>query len=448
MKLTKVSRAAATLGPAVVVLVFGILVHASTQRAERSKARVDATYAVRAQLDDLFSRIIDAEAAQREFLLRGEEELLEPYRRSEQQIARSLDSLRKLVDETQRPRLPELESLVAERLFHLEHGIEVRRKTGAETAQSIVLGSRETAVMHEIRRKIEDLDQVQAKLLMQRQGAELRQARLSRVAVVAGTILAALMALLTNVILTRYATRHERATRDVARTNEQLAAQTRDLAAANAQLQKTAHELEQQTEAFAERSRLATLNAEIGYALTHSSSMEVMLQRATVAVVTRMEAAFARIWTMNEKDQILELQASAGLYTHLDGPHGRVPVGSLKIGNIAAEKKPHLTNNVLDDPRVSDHEWARREGMVAFAGYPLLLDGELLGVMALFSRRELTDADFQALALAAGGVALGIQRRRADVELGRLLAEAQAARAEAERANMAKSEFLAMMSHE
>ncbi|MFN2400019.1 MAG: sensor histidine kinase, partial [Gemmatimonadaceae bacterium] len=47
-----------------------------------------------------------------------------------------------------------------------------------------------------------------------------------------------------------------------------------------------------------------------------------------------------------------------------------------------------------------------------------------------------------------GGVALGIQRRRADVELGRLLAEAQAARAEAERANMAKSEFLAMMSHE
>ena len=29
---------------------------------------------------------------------------------------------------------------------------------------------------------------------------------------------------------------------------------------------------------------------------------------------------------------VLELQASAGIYTHLDGPHARIPVGRLKIG--------------------------------------------------------------------------------------------------------------------
>jgi signal transduction histidine kinase len=39
-------------------------------------------------------------------------------------------------------------------------------------------------------------------------------------------------------------------------------------------------------------------------------------------------------------------------------------------------------------------------------------------------------------------------RVRADAERERLLHEAEAARAEAERANRAKSEFLAVMSHE
>ena len=96
-----------------------------------------------------------------------------------------------------------------------------------------------------------------------------------------------------------------------------------------------------------------------------------MLQRCAEALVDHLHGAFARIWTLNPQEDVLELQASAGLYTHLDGPHSRVPVGKYKIGLIAQERKPHLTNAVVGDPRVSDQEWARREGMVAFAGYPL-----------------------------------------------------------------------------
>ena len=62
----------------------------------------------------------------------------------------------------------------------------------------------------------------------------------------------------------------------------------------------------------------------------------------------------------NPHEDVLELRASAGLYTHLDGPHSRVPVGKYKIGLIAQERKPHLTNAVVGDPRVGDQEWARR----------------------------------------------------------------------------------------
>ena len=80
----------------------------------------------------------------------------------------------------------------------------------------------------------------------------------------------------------------------------------------------------------------------------------VILDRCAQALVQHLDAAFARIWTANHAERVLELQASAGLYTHVDGPHGRVPVGHLKIGLIALERRPHWTNDVLNDPRIHD----------------------------------------------------------------------------------------------
>jgi PAS domain S-box-containing protein len=127
--------------------------------------------------------------------------------------------------------------------------------------------------------------------------------------------------------------------------------------------------------------------------------------------------AFARVWTLDEEEDVLELQASAGMYTHTDGLHSRVPVGSFKIGLIAQERQPHLTNDVLDDPRVHDKEWARREGMVAFAGYPLIVEGRVVGVMALFARQEVAEDTLEALASVADVIAQGIQRKRAEEEL-------------------------------
>jgi two-component system cell cycle sensor histidine kinase/response regulator CckA len=136
------------------------------------------------------------------------------------------------------------------------------------------------------------------------------------------------------------------------------------------------------------------------------------LQQCAEALVTHMGAAFARIWTLNERDGVLELQASAGLYTDVDGPHGRVPLGQFKIGHIARDRTPHLTNAVIGDPQVSDQDWARREGMVAFAGYPLIVDGRVVGVMALFARYALSDAVISAMASVADRIALGIERHQ------------------------------------
>ena len=174
--------------------------------------------------------------------------------------------------------------------------------------------------------------------------------------------------------------------------------------------------------ALDERNRVTALIADIGVALNRAPTLDMCLQRSAEAVVQRLDAAFARVWTLNPGEEILELRASAGLYTHLDGAHGLVPVGAFKIGRIARDRRPHLTNEVIGDPEVGDQEWARREGMVAFAGHPLLVGDRVVGVLALFARQRLAAATLNALGAIADQLAVGIARYQSEA-VARVLQE-------------------------
>jgi len=206
-------------------------------------------------------------------------------------------------------------------------------------------------------------------------------------------------------------------------------------------LKQIEQELRQAKEAAAERARLAELGRDVGIALSQGDTLREMLQPCAEAMVRYLDAAFARVWWLPPGKDVLELQASAGMYTHLDGPHAHIPIGRLKIGRIAQERRPLLTNEVQGDPLISDPSWARREGVIAFAGYPLVVKDRLLGVLAMFSRQPLSDAVLQTLGSVAGVIALGLERKQQEVELRR-------AKEAAEAANRAKDEFLANVSHE
>ncbi|MFI5456028.1 MAG: PAS domain S-box protein [Isosphaerales bacterium] len=170
-------------------------------------------------------------------------------------------------------------------------------------------------------------------------------------------------------------------------------------------------------ERTAQQARLADWSTAVSLGLTRTSTLPDLLRHCTLAMVEHLDAALARIWTLSDAGDAVELQASAGLYTHIDGPHGRIPIGRLKIGMIAAERRPHLTNAVIGDPQVPNQEWADREGLVAFAGYPLIVEDRLVGVMAMFARRPLTETTLQALASVANAVAVGVERKRAEEDL-------------------------------
>jgi PAS domain S-box-containing protein len=200
-------------------------------------------------------------------------------------------------------------------------------------------------------------------------------------------------------------------------------------------------------ETLREQARLLALEAAVGVILTRTSALRSMLQECTEALVEHLGVAFARIWALNPGDNVLELQASAGMYTHLDGPHGRIPLGQHKIGLIAQEKRSHFTNDVANDPRISDRKWASREGMSAFAGCPLVVDENAIGVMALFSRTSLTGKVHEALELIAAHVSLGIKRKQTEAELEQRVQQRTRELAESMEALREKKEELEQFAH-
>jgi PAS domain S-box-containing protein len=223
-------------------------------------------------------------------------------------------------------------------------------------------------------------------------------------------------------------------------TNPSLLEEIEQLRTRVSELERGRLELKQTQTILSESQQLATLTSDVSIALIQNITLQESLQRCAQALVTHLGAAFARIWTLNTETQTLELLASAGLYTHLDGSHSRIAVGMFKIGRIAAERQPHLTNAVLSDPWISDQEWAQREGMVAFAGYPLLIGGELVGVMAIFAQRHLSSAVLDAMASISHSVALGVERKHVEEERAHFLFMAQQAaeQEEAERRRLVR----------
>jgi PAS domain S-box-containing protein len=215
--------------------------------------------------------------------------------------------------------------------------------------------------------------------------------------------------------------------------------------------------------------------------------LEQKLKKITDGVIDIFKADFCRIWLTNPgdlcdagcihakvseephicrfRDRCLRLLASSGRYTHTDGEvHRRVPFDCYKIGRIASgQEHRFLTNDVQNDPRVHNREWAKKIGLVSFGGYQLCPPGgEALGVLALFSKQPITSEDDAQLYSLSYATTQVIQRALLDKELHESLTKTtslnedlieQTARAnkmaeQAKQANAVKSEFLANMSHE
>jgi len=136
---------------------------------------------------------------------------------------------------------------------------------------------------------------------------------------------------------------------------------------------------------------------EIAQRLSGCLEPEEIARRVTDGLVEKFDCAFARIWLVEADRTALKLVASSGLYTRLDGSFARVPMGAFKVGKIAQYCIPFLSNQLAEESWVKDREWALHQKISGFAGYPLVADGKVIGVLVSFSQRPMAAEFLQVL---------------------------------------------------
>lgn len=175
-------------------------------------------------------------------------------------------------------------------------------------------------------------------------------------------------------------------------------------------------ERKQAEAALLERSRLSTLAAELGIALGQSSNLSETLQRCAELMVKYLEAANTGIWTFNQETNQLELQAVAGEKILSGLYENCISLGEGIIGRIGQYRQAVYDfmsasyNFGLNDPR--------EQSKIHLAGYPLIVEGRIVGVLALGKNdRAFSIPAHLSLGWIANALAVAIDRNWAREEL-------------------------------
>ncbi|MBZ4420591.1 sigma 54-interacting transcriptional regulator [Myxococcus sp. RHSTA-1-4] len=182
----------------------------------------------------------------------------------------------------------------------------------------------------------------------------------------------------------------------------------------------------------------------VALAVAQVRSVDLVLARIVHGLAAQPDVALARLWLIApgdicgecpmraecaDRSRCLHLAASAGgsrespeeEWSALDGAFRRFPLGVRKVGHVGATGEPILLQSLGGQADwLVRGEWARREGIQSFAGQPLVFRGEVLGVLAVFSRRVLGAQEFSWLRTFADHAAVALSNARAFEEVARL----------------------------
>jgi signal transduction histidine kinase/PAS domain-containing protein len=175
-----------------------------------------------------------------------------------------------------------------------------------------------------------------------------------------------------------------------------------------------------------ERSRLSTLEAEVGIALGQATTLSESLKRCTTAMVQHIDATFAGIWIFNQSSNNLELQAYAGIPDPGSWVAGsdlftqqRLSLEGSLIGFVAQTRQPYITQ---DSGKRSQGGFESRfySGQIAescllipdtyFAGYPLLVEEQLVGIIGVVKSQPFSEAACDILGWVTNAIAIAIDR--------------------------------------
>jgi DNA-binding Lrp family transcriptional regulator len=147
---------------------------------------------------------------------------------------------------------------------------------------------------------------------------------------------------------------------------------------------------------------------EILNSLKRLDNLNARLKSTVESLVSVIGAKFARIWLVDKERKNLILKFSAGKYTNLRGEFSKIPIGAYKIGEVVRTNKACVSNDVVHDPRINHHDWAKKQRLRSFAGYPLTYGNKAIGVLAMFSEEHFSPSAFELFELFSRELSKGI----------------------------------------
>ncbi|HKX04985.1 MAG TPA: GAF domain-containing protein, partial [Methylomirabilota bacterium] len=173
----------------------------------------------------------------------------------------------------------------------------------------------------------------------------------------------------------------------------------------------------QEMEVLAEASRL----------LTSTLDLAEVLDRLADIARTRLETDVTRIWLREEGD-VLRLAAHKGRVRSPLPAREQVATRASLVGWVFTNRKTLALADVQQDARLEKRGWFKAEGFASLLCVPILLDGEVTGILSGMTRerREFRSADVALAEALTASAAVAVRNARLHSETVRRLAEIEA----------------------
>ncbi|HEY6926779.1 MAG TPA: CHASE3 domain-containing protein [Steroidobacteraceae bacterium] len=400
--------------------MVGIASYLSVQHLRTNAGWVEHTHQVLTQLDHLLSLSMEAETAERGYVITGDEDYLASYRAA---VGAAGDVERELVQLTadsqgQQQRLDRLNALVTARLEALRKVNEARQAVGFSAAQELIQNGPGKRIHNDLRQQIEQVAQAERSILGERQGLVDRSIAITTAIGIGSSLLGLGCVAWAGRVSRRDFIERKRIEDQREALELSLASQLNDLR------------------------RLQELNSR----LIVLRELPKMLEEILDATIELQRADFGNIQLYDPQGATLSIVAQRGFsQAFLD--HFRVV--NATEPSACGRALQGLSRVIIEDVE-TDAEYAPHRAAAAEAGYrgvqstPLFgRDGSVKGVLSTHFREPHRPSDHHMqmtdlyMLLAAE-----LMERVQDAETIRL------ARDEADRANRAKGRFLATASHD
>jgi signal transduction histidine kinase/DNA-binding response OmpR family regulator len=225
------------------------------------------------------------------------------------------------------------------------------------------------------------------------------------------------------------------------------------------------------------RERLLTMQYATTRVIAEAATIDDGIPRILQSICETLSWVHGAVWIVDPDAHVLRLAyawhlPSDGIEVFEAASRATTfPPGVGLPGRVWASGEPAWIHDVLEDPNFPRAPVASRARLHGAFGFPILLGGEIHGVLEFFSDeiREPDEALLQILSTIGGQVGHFIEHRRSEEDLRRyaqqlevahkleeehavrlagMVRELQIAKSKAESATRAKSMFLANMSHE